>query len=53
MLLLTPGKQGPLRGGGWCEDMLTGVVVERTKTSIKVAFDAAPDTYEMDEEEWR
>lgn len=58
MVLLTPGKKGPLANTantmmGWREDMLCGVVIERSKTWIKVAFDTAPDKDELNCEEWR
>lgn len=53
MVLLTPGKKGPLANKGWRKDMLCGVVIERSKTWIKVAFDTAPDKDELNCEEWR
>lgn len=59
MVLVTPGKKGPLtlcnNSGepGWRSDMLIGVVIERTRTSIKVAFDTAPEKDELDSETWR
>ncbi len=53
MVLVTPGKKGPLGNMGWRGDMLCGVVIERSKTWIKVAFDTAPDRDELDSESWR
>lgn len=51
--MLTPGSKGPLANMGWREDMLSGVVIECTRTSIKVAFDTAPEKYELESEAWR
>lgn len=53
MVLMTPGKKGPLASGGWSPDMLCGVVIERSRTWIKVAFDTAPDRDELQSEDWR
>lgn len=53
MVLLTLGKKGPLVGRAWAPDMLCGVVIERSKTWVKVAFDAAPDRSELESETWR
>lgn len=53
MVLLTPGSKGPLANRGWREDMMSGVVIERTRTSVKVAFDTAPERYELESESWR
>jgi hypothetical protein len=53
MVLLTPGSKGPLANGDWRDDMLSGVVIERTRSSIKVAFDTAPERDELESETWR
>jgi hypothetical protein len=53
MVLLTAGKKGPLANLGWRADMLCGVVIERTKTSIKVAFETAPEKDELECDTWR
>jgi len=53
MVLVTSGKKGPLAGGDWVDDMLCGVVIERSKTWVKVAFETAPDNDELESETWR
>jgi hypothetical protein len=57
VVLLTSGRRGPLASSngaaGWREDMLCGVVIERAKTWVKVAFDTAPDREELEEDTWR
>jgi hypothetical protein len=47
MVLLTGSKQGPLVDGGWDPDMMHGVVTERSKHWIKVAFETGPDKAEL------
>lgn len=47
MILLTPNKSGPLVGGGWYEETMYGVVTERARNWIKVAFEAGPTRDEL------
>lgn len=54
MVLLTAGKGGPLVGGGWDENMMYGVVTERSRNWIKVAFETGPDKSELQDcDTWR
>jgi hypothetical protein len=47
MVLLTGSKRGPLVSGDWAEDMMYGVVTERSQRWIKVAFDTGPDKEDL------
>lgn len=54
MVLLTPAEHGPLVSGNWCEATLYGVVTERARHWIKVAFRQAPSEEELwNTEPWR
>lgn len=53
-MLLTSSKRGPLADGGWDEDMMYGVVTERSKYWIKVAYETGPDKGELQHcDSWR
>lgn len=54
MVLLTDNSSGPLVDGSWYEGIMYGVVTERSRTWIKVAFESGPTRDELNlTDTWR